>query len=321
MIFNLGFGNSVAVRKAFLDNFSQGMIVFTHDKLMNFNYTEYEGDEELLKYTKSIVKRQTGHDYEYFVLTVGATGAINLALSVYKDNGEDFCLTRKPPYYLRYPNMIEAAGMEHLTEDDKIPTETVSLIDIPSNPLNLITDSKHIAMTAIIDGVYLNRVYTRKQTQLPYHDLMIGSYSKLTGLNGMRVGWIGTNNLNTYLLLKDQAMSVYCGMSAAESHMLNNMFYNFDWEHFETKARCYLDYNREELQKLERFTEGSVQEDGMFWYCPMDSKFQDILTKSNVIWTKGSLTGTSDDFGRLNVGADCNTVREAVSTILKMDRL
>lgn len=322
--FDLGFGNSVCVRKAFLETTTAGMVVFTHPKLQEFNYPPYEGDQDLIQSTKSIIKRQTGHDYKYILMTVGASGAISNILTYYKNQGIDKCLTRTAPYYLRYPSMISASGLTHSTVAHKYTQNAIALVDIPSNPLNLTHMIELFGSTTIptiVDGVYYNKIYHNKPIQMPVHELLVGSYSKLTGINGVRVGWIATNNTKLYLELKDQVMSSYCGMSVAESYLLNELIYGLDWNTFETKARCYLDYNREELAKLERFTSDPVSDVGMFWFTKMDSKFQSMLTDAGVVWTKGDTMDVDSSFGRLNVGADCAIIKEAVSTILKKDRI
>ena len=140
MKLNLGFGNPVCVRKAFLDSYRGNLIVTTNDTLMNkFDYPEYNGDLELIEETRKIIKRQTGQEYKHTILTNGATGAINVVLSTYRMMGYDTCLTRKAPFYLRYPTMVEQSGLKHTQDNHRISGETVVLLDFPSNPLNLLT--------------------------------------------------------------------------------------------------------------------------------------------------------------------------------------
>jgi selenocysteine lyase/cysteine desulfurase len=93
MKYDLGFGNSVAVRKAFLETYKGNFIVFTQDTLEQFDYPAHLGDPELIKTTKEVIKRQTGQKYKHVILTNGATGAINIVLNAYKSIGFDCCIT------------------------------------------------------------------------------------------------------------------------------------------------------------------------------------------------------------------------------------
>lgn len=320
--YDLGFGNSVCVRKAFLQNYRGNMIVFTGDMLQAMDYPDRDGDPELIELTKTVLKRQTGDDYKYVVPTNGATGGVTIALRAMKQKGYDRCHTRNAPWYLRYPSMIKAAGMVHVDENAPIDQDSVHLIDLPSNPLNQMARPNVYANELILDGVYLNKVYTDGYWRTPRHDAMIGSYSKLLGLNGIRLGWVATNNEQLYLRMKELAIGEYCGLSVPSAEIVKRMLFNYDWQWFEARARTYLNYNREEWSKLERyFGDKSVDDKGMFYYGPTDKQCAQLLAKAGVGWTRGSALGTNDSFGRFNLGQDCDLVKKAVADILGADSI
>jgi aspartate/methionine/tyrosine aminotransferase len=324
MKYDLAFGHSVAVRKAFLDTYNGNIIVFTQDTLEKFDYPPYLGDPELIEMTKQVIKRQTGEEYKHIILTNGATGAINIVLSVYQMAGYKYCVTRRGPYYMRYPTMVKSAGLEHITEDDnQRMLETVALLDYPSNPLNFITEIAVPGTPTVLDAVYMSNVYMNCASyQLPRHAIMVASYSKLTGLNGMRIGWIALNDDMMYERLKVFTTATYCGLARADSIIAKQLLYGFDWSTFETRARNSLNMNREEIAKLEKFLgDKPVEDKGMFHYAHMDKKSQELFTKAGVIWTRGSDLGAEDCFGRLNIGQDCQLIKEAVKSVLKMDQI
>ena len=321
--YDLGFGNAVAVRQAFLNSYHGNMIVFTGEKLSEFDYPPYAGDPELIEITRKVIKRQTGHNYKHIILTNGATGAVTIALRMYAQKHFQYCCTRPAPWYLRYPNMISAAGLIHETVNNYKGVSQVTLLDYPSNPLGLTTDiqrpSPHTRV--ILDGVYHSQVYSKLILPLPKHDVLVGSYSKLLGLNGIRVGWIATDWDYDYQDMLDLAIGEYCGLSVASMEILKNALWDFDWESFEGVARLMLDDNREEFAKLEKYFGTKVPDIGMFYYGNVDMKCRKLMDKVGILWTSGESLGTSYEFGRLNMGQDRDVVWNAVNDFIKADKI
>lgn len=326
MKYDLGFGNAVAVRDAFLKTYHGEMVVFTADSLKDFNYPPYEGNSELVETTRKVIKRQTGNDYKHIFLTNGATGAVVIALRAFKQRGLWICHTREAPWYLRYPGMIEASGLLHNSSNHHPRPlrngSSVILLDIPSNPLALTNEMPNLVdVPVVLDGVYFNRVYMNYQISTPKHAAYVGSYSKLLGLNGIRVGWLATNDELLADRFKELVVAEYCGLSVASMSILNNVLANFDWDFFETMSRHMLDDNREQFYKLEKYFEAKVPTVGMFYYGSTDKKCRDLLEKAGITYTLGSKLGTNDDFGRLNMGQDRSITQRAITAFLKADRI
>lgn len=324
MKYDLGFGNSVCIRQAFLETYHGDMVVFTHHGLSKFDYPERHGDPELIEITRQVIKRQTGIEKKHIFLTNGATGAVTIALRAFAQRGKTICYTREAPWYLRYPSMIKASGLIHLNETHGIdPNEGVVLLDIPSNPVGITRPiSNSITAPMVLDGVYLNKVYTSGYfIPIPAHDVLAGSYSKLLGLNGLRIGWIATDDSLLAERIKELVVGEYCGLSVASAEILKNVLYNFDWECFESIAKMNLNYNREQWSKLEKFFgDRPVVHDGMFYYGKMDKLCKSLMEKSGIKWTKGSELGTDDSYGRFNLGQDIEMVRKAVNAVIIHDR-
>ncbi len=321
--YNLGWGHSVCVRQAFLANCSINPVTFSHPVLSGFDYPEHDGDPELVHITREIMRRQFGKEYKHVLLTNGATGGVVITLRAYAQKGATVAQTRRGPRYLRYPGMIKASGLKHSDESNWTTGDSVMLIDIPSNPLGLM-DNPLTGMIApiVFDGVYFNNVYTPGNLKVIPHNEFVGSYSKLLGLNGIRVGWIATDSDFMFERLRELVTSEYCGLDTASSMIIKNALKGFRWDLFESHARANLNFNREEWSKLERYFEGSpVSEYGMFYYGKMDSTCKKLMEKSGVHWTQGSLLGTNDGFGRFSLGQDCQLTREAVRSVLKNDGL
>lgn len=323
--YNLGWGNSVAVRSAFLDTVTVRPITFGLKELEGMDYPPHEGDLALIDVTRRVIERQVGLSYHHILLTNGAAGGCTLALRAYHQKGYDSAFTRSSPYFPIYPAMIESAGLKHVTEgDDRLQGDRpVALIDSPTNPHGLIV-SGSISMPTIWDAVYHSRVYTSGIYKPMDCEVLVGSYSKLLGLNGLRTGWVATNDPLLYERLKSLVTAEYCGLSSASTSILLTLLSQFKnddwWESFEGQARDNLDYNRGEWSKIEKFFGGmSTSPNGMFYYSYMDKACKKLMTKSNVVWTTGSSCGHNDDFGRFNLGQDNRLVRDAVREILKND--
>lgn len=320
--YDLSFGNSVCVREAFLNNYGHAPIFFSRKDLVNFNYPPYDGDPELIEMTRNIILEQTGQDYEHVFLTNGATGAVLIALNVFRDMNYTEVMTREAPYYIHYPNIISESKMEHRWIGGP-HDRPVYLIDLPSNPEGSMDSYSILNYPLIIDGVYLNNIYMNGlRYGLPNHAIMIGSYSKLIGVNGCRIGWLATNSTELAPKIHKSVMSQYCGMDIAGSQLLKELLKNVDWETFELNARNALNYNREEWSKLEKFFEDApVHDIGMFHYGSMDMKAYDLFKKAGIKWVEGSAMGTFDNFGRFNLGQSNKLVKEAVKEVLRLDTI
>lgn len=324
MRIDLGIGNSVAVREAFIQSARCGAF-FSERDLLKFDYPSFTGDSKLIEITKEVILRQTGIAYKHVFLTSGATGGCVISLRAAGRLGIGGCKIRKPPYYTKYPSMIAAAGLSM-----EYSPSCVNLIDIPSNPLGYV-DRLPTSRFNIMDCVYYNNVYMDPlKRSLHRHNisadsdshLMVGSYSKLTGLNGIRVGWIATNNGALVKTIEDLVIAEYGGISTASQEILKQLIQFVDWYEFEILARNKLDLNRELFSKLEKyFGDTPVSPIGMFYYAPTDTACRNLLKKSNIEYTCGSTIGTSDEYGRFSLGNSNEITELAVKSILKNDSL
>lgn len=323
MKYDLTWGESVCVRQAFVDNV-HGPIFFNPQHLMDFGYPKHEGDARLIELTHKVIERQTGQTYKHVFLTNGATGAVTISMRAFAKHGYEQVYTSKPPYFSLYPTMISAAGLSHVTDDPGIFSPAIHLVDSPSNPMGTVGFIKaaKTQRPTIWDAVYHNKVYTNGKLGTIEHDLVCGSYSKLTGLNGIRVGWIGTNDDFMATTLYDLITSEYCGLSHASTEILLNTLPHLDWDNFELQARFRLDLNRTEWSKLTKYFGGTqVSPNGMFYYTEIDEAAKKLMAKAGVLFQSGAKMGSSDDFARFNLGQDNYLVTDAVKAVLKADRI
>lgn len=321
---DLSWGESIAVRQAFVETISTP-IIFDIKSLNDLGYPAHAGDPTLVELTKKIIKRQIGNNYKHVLITNGATGGVTIALRAYKTMGFEECWIDKPPHFRFYPGMIEAAGL-HRGEGPLNGFSRVYLVDSLSNPLGKFSQMKKDLYNSPIiwDSVYYGKVYSPGNHPQPAHDVLVGGYGKLTGLNGLRTGWIATNDSLLYERIKELVTVEYCGISVPSTKIILDTVGKFkivDWEYFESRANFKLDSNREEWSKLEKyFCNQPVSPFGMFFYSLIDKHCKKLLEKSNIIWSPGSHLGTTDDFGRFNLGQSCDLIKKAVKEVLKNDK-
>jgi aspartate/methionine/tyrosine aminotransferase len=324
--FDLTWGQSVCVRDAFTETLTGAPVIFGLKELDQMDYPKHEGNEELVELTRKVIERQTEHKYRYILLTNGATGGVTIALRAYRQSSYNVAFTRTPPYFSIYPSMIEAAGFKrHAYEGDKKfeGDNPVALIDSPTNPHGIFIQGRIFTDPIIWDAVYHNRVYAEPiMLRYPGHDVVVGSYSKLLGINGIRVGWIATDDLFIYDKMARLVTAEYCGLSHASSVILLDLLKNFHWDSFEQNARYRLNCNREEWSKLEKFFEGQpVSPVGMFYYARMDKSCKKLMKKAGVLWMPGTSLRTDDSHGRFNLGQDNKLIKNAVKSVLKADKI
>lgn len=323
MKIELTWGESVALRNAFVNQVSDWQLpVLNREYLNGLNYTPFEGNLKLVDITRQVVKRQIGKEYKYLFLTNGATGGIEIVLKAYRKLGKISCATFKAPYFRLYPKIISSAGLKHIDFENDDLFSPVLLVDLPSNPTGVFRriDTMGLDIPVIWDTVYYTNSYARLLVSIK-HDVVIGSYSKMTGLNGIRIGWIATDDDALALILQDLVAATYCGLSALSMDLLTAILPSIDWDLFESSSRNALDANRTEFSKLERYLSGSkIPDVGMFFYGQMDEACKKLFEKAEVVWTPGSNLGDTDDWGRFNIGRDFETTRKAVAQVLKADK-
>ena len=181
-------------------------------KFNNFKYGLVQGDENL---RMSLAKWYPNSDKDNFVVTNGASEALDLVFRIIAKNGKKILVHK--PYYYSYPELIKASGMEPVyteTIDGKINLEDFKekvkycdavLINSPCNPTGRIQNidtlkeiekiTSELNIPIISDEVYKDLIYERDNYFLSGpHVITINSFSKTFAMCGFRVGYIYSNN-------------------------------------------------------------------------------------------------------------------------------
>lgn len=313
-LINLGWGNPYFILEQ-LEKHQNGLIA----NVINTKECAYGPDQglpDLINLTHMVIAKTTGLSYKHLLITNGATSAINSILRVNKSLGMDKVLSGEFGYPL-YPNMIEKAGLAQIPVTDWSgsisDSKTFALIDSPSNPLGLQTKIGS-PLTDVWDSVYHNNIYTEDLKTIPGHKVMVGSYSKLLGLAGFRVGWIATNDELYYnLLMKDSISENATTSVISQKTIVELLQYHIDLDEIIGHSKRALDFNRECWSNvLDLFDGQPMQSSGMFYLAQADKNVMDLLDSCMIQYVK-----LTDSYIRISLGQTNDLMKEATLRILR----
>lgn len=291
----------------------------------SMGYSPDAGNEKLIEYTRKFVYDSTGINYNYIIITHGTTGALNIALRVLAKEGRSICYTH-PYYFPYYPQIIEKNGYKHekgLYRQHKNQlkySNTVGIVDSPSNPTGDLLLYSDTSNNIIWDSVYHNSVFVNDIPVKPEHRVNCGSYSKVFGLTGARVGWIATNNEQDYKDFLAENLYENCTMSVPGQDLILDIFDNMDLENFLRSAKYRVNNNREMFDRICYLFDGqSVPNNGMFyaaWATPYVCRLLDKLG----IKTVELDIDNKNKYLRFNLAQTNELTKKAIRYIINEDR-
>lgn len=320
--YDLGWGNPYCLLEI-LSNLYRPRLLGT--KITDLIYEEDEGNEELIQYCKQITKQETGIDYKHVLITNGATQALNSIIRAWsKTNATIESVITSELGYPFYPTMIDKASLKQIKVDFHKPFKaekysSIIMVDSPSNPLGYQFTVDKTDNFIIWDGVYHNKIYNANTFIQPKHDVFVGSFSKLLGLSGARVGWLATNNKNFFDLFKTDSLYENATVSKVSQDLVLDILNNINLNYFMSYGMNSLDLNREELQKLSYLTGSDVQKIGMFYCAEIDDKLFDLFDRAGIQYVVFNRKN-GNKMIRLNIAQTNEIIKKAVDSILKIDR-
>lgn len=322
--FDFGWGEPFCVREA-LKHYYKRKTYKTVD-IDSLKYSPDDGDQDLIDLTRWFIKETTGIEYKHIIITNGTTGAINIALRVLAKEGKSICYTHKY-HFPYYPQIIEKNGYRHQTglyrdhEYQLGHDSVVGIVDSPANPtgdLLLYYDHKN---NIIWDSVYHNPVYINTIPVIPDHRVNCGSYSKVFGLTGSRIGWIATNSEKDYKKFSDENLYENCTISAPSQDLLLDIFDNMDLNNFMRSAKYRVNNNREMWDRIkDLFDNQEVPENGMFYAAWADPIAYKLLDKLGFTYVTMDSKG-NDKYLRFNLAQTNEITDKAIRFLLKETRI
>lgn len=314
--FRLSFGDPVVVREVLNSLYTPKLNLSAINEM---GYPPYEGLPELVSQLKKML------NYNYVLVTSGTTSSLNFVLSALQRNeGRNIAVTNMH-YFPYYPDIIKHANyVQEISPFEKPLSEEkkVHLVDIPSNPWGNIMSIKDLYNNVVWDSVYANPVYINTNIAFQIeHRVNVGSFSKMLGLAGLRIGWIATNNEEDYNLFYNEIKYKSCGTSTIAQDLIIDILQKLDMDSFLATARTKVNYNREEFLKLSSFFDGQViPVNGMFYPVWVDDKGLAIIERAGVqcitLETKGNKS-----LIRFNLAQNNTITQKAVKAIKTADRI
>ena len=316
-------GEVYCVREALKHHYKNRGLYIDIDKA---GYSPDEGDKELVELTRAYLKETTGINYRYIMMTHGTTGAINVVLrTLAREEGRNICYTHKY-HFPYYPHMIKKNGYKHATglyRDHKEQlkySNTVGLVDSPSNPEGNLLLYSDVGNNIIWDSVYYNPVFINSIPVKPDHRVNCGSYSKVFGLTGARVGWIATNNENDYNNFMYEHLYENSTMSFVSQELIKDVLKRTDLDNFMRSAKYRINNNREMFERIEYLFDGQiVPENGMFYVAWTTPHTQNLLEKIGIKCIELDQEG-KDKYLRFNLAQTNEITKKAVKYLLKEDK-
>lgn len=293
----------------------------------HFGYPPHEGEGKLISYTRQLIRKITGHEYKYVLITNGATHALSAYIAAVK-NEFTKSMNTHPLYFLFYPGIAKNHGLKHEVSD-QIYTDfqTIGIIASPSNPEGKVYIGGP-RDNIIWDAAYYTPAYCGQGSKnaleciqmIPKHEAMAGSFNKLTGLNGLRVGWLATDDQRIYEKALYWTEHDICGVSYPSQWMALQIIKYVDLDVFFSSAKDLIDSNKTEMQKLSYlFGNQDIPEIGMFALFEIDKKLKKLLEKASVNFMAGSACGDVRDSARFNLANMNQATKEMVKAVLKAD--
>lgn len=173
----------------------------------SFKYSLVQGQDNL---REALAKQYQGSSKENFIITNGASEAIDLALRAINKEGGVVLLPK--PYYYSYPHNAELAGFKKEYYDlkngkidleefkVKVKKAVAVIINSPGNPTGTVQEtetlreieklSAQLGFYIISDEVYKDLVYDQESYLMQGEKtITINSFSKTFGMCGYRIGY------------------------------------------------------------------------------------------------------------------------------------
>ena len=307
---------------------------FLENDLENCGYPPHGGNPELIEEIRDLVVDLTGKRYKHVLVTNGATHALNAYVAAAKNGITQRLFTHKL-HFLMYPGIAKQHGLEHKPVNLVNPSYyggDLGIIDSPSNPRGTFAAGPTCNIGTVWDAAYHTPTYCGVRSNpggmlkcidaKPNHDAMAGSLSKLTGINGLRIGWLATDDDTLFHKAYSYVEHDLCGVSNPSQHAALQILKKVNLQEFYEDSKRLLDNNRDSMARLNHIFSGQpIFPVGMYALFEVDSKLRNLLERASVHTLAGHLIGDHRDSVRFNLANSAKATKAMVNAILKEDKV
>lgn len=331
---DFGWGDTRGIREIMMNHINSKIDYLDID-WENCGYPPHGGNLELIEEVRDLIVDLTNKRYKHVLITNGATHALNAYISAAK-NGITKTLITHPLYFRMYPGIAKIHGLEHKVAEKVNPSYygagEIGIIDSPSNPEGKLTANSAWDIGTVWDAAYYTPTYCGYRNDqnalrcikvIPNHDAMAGSLSKLTGLNGLRIGWLATNNDDLFRKAYKYVEHDLCGASNPSQQAALQILKTVDLQEFYVESKALLDTNRDSMSRLSHiFGNQPIFQTGMYALFEVDLKLARLLEKASVNTLSGQSIGdTKRDSVRFNLANSARSTKAMVQAIIKADKV
>ena len=317
-LWDLSWGEPVCVREVLDKHYRQS---FKPIDILNMGYAPDDGNEVLVELIQDYLLDTCGKTYEHVIVTTGTVSAINVVLRTFQKYEGTKYVSTYSNHFPWYPHIIEKNGLKHRLHHLRVEDNQMKLIDMPSNVTGNMSQS-NFGDKCLWDSVYYNPVYINSpRLSLRPHRVNVGSFSKVLGLTGLRIGYIATDSTTDYKRFQSENLYESGTISQPSQALITDILETMPFDKFYYHAKASVNNNRESLNKINHLFNGQmVQNNGMFYAVQADSKAVSILDKALVKYVVLSEDG-SGQFIRFNLGQNNKITADAVKEIEKVDKI
>jgi aspartate/methionine/tyrosine aminotransferase len=324
MDLDFAWGDTICVRQALTE--VVGRSIVHNVGLLDLSYPSHTGDPELVDMLKKVAYNQSGFNFKHLYVTNGCTGALNVAIAALKTD-ETFMGVIRPLHFPFYPSIVAQQGLLCVKSGDLNPRASysgfltqknyITIADSPSNPVG----EGYKGECDIWDAAYATKKYGGGKESCPESfKIMCGSLSKTLGLNGLRLGWVATNDDLLGEKLAQIVTCQYCGISQSQTFIAKRVLKKLDkggWDDFENLAYKKINANRGEWRKVLDQFGLPVCEKGMFQVFEPDVRLRAAMMMSGVKWQSGLSFGGNEWLVRISMGQTNEITKKAVKLVLE----
>jgi aminotransferase len=307
-------------------------------------YTQNQGIPELRIKVANYIESKVDHSYtsENIIITVGATGALQVTLSsILNKNDEVILLTPAYPGYepliklngatTKYVDAITGIDENQLLSSISEKSKAI-IITSPSNPTGYVYSqddfdllfkiAKEHSLFIIWDAIYLDLVYKELEPitipkELDEHVILIGGFSKSHSMTGYRLGFLAASDQIRNELLKTQQYSVTSSSSIVQYAGLKALDVdNYQMVQSYKKRRDFL------TKFFDEYDISYIEPNGAFYLFVDISKFNvssvyfatKLLDQQQVACVPGKyFTGEYDKYIRISYATSLNNLEVAMT--------
>jgi aspartate aminotransferase len=301
-----------------------------------FKYGLVQGQVNL---RTDLSKEHPGSNFNDFVITNGASEALDLSIRyIAQQGGKKILIAR--PYFFAYPELIELAGMKPVFTDlvdgyidladfaQKLEECDGAIINSPGNPSGTVQShktmreieklSKDLDKWIISDEVYKDIIYVKDNYQLKGNKIIrVDSFSKTYDMTGYRIGYIYSKNkdvISNAVQMKSATSLNTSILSQQMAHAATKVHKKYVKDHIKIWKKRR-DYMYEGLQKLGLET---WKPDGAFYIlAKMKNPYKvmmDLYYKHKVVVFNGEWFGAPDKI-RFSYALDIPEIEEGLKRL------